>query len=81
MQFQKFSRGEFRNRALIEAKKSASGYKVKTSAEFANELVKTMAKKLGERRTNVTGAIISTSDLKMKLNLKQSNNFKALKNI
>ena len=79
LQFQKFSKGEFRNRALIEAKKSKSGYKIKTSAEFANELVKTMAKKLGERKTQVIGAIISTSDLKNEIKFKEIKQFQGVK--
>ena len=79
LQFQKFSRGEFKNRALIEAKKSKLGYKIKTSAEFANELVKSMAKKLGERKTNVTGAIISTSDLKNEIKFKEIKQFQGVK--
>src|SRR3989344_1948801 len=79
LQFQKFSRGEFKNRALIEAKKSKTGYKIKTSAEFANELVWAMAKKLGERKTNVTGAIISTSDLKNEIKFKEIKQFQGVK--
>lgn len=79
LQFQKFSRGEFQNRALIEAKKSGYGYKIKTSAEFTNELVKAMAKKLGERKTQVTGAIISTSDLKNEFKYKEIKQFQGVK--
>lgn len=79
LQFQKFSRGEFKNRALIEAKKSGYGYKIKTSAEFTNELVMTMAKKLGERKTPVTGAIISTSDLKNEIKFKEIKQFQGVK--
>ena len=44
-QFQKFSKGEFRNRAIIEGKNSNGKYTLKTSAEFANELVKIVAEK------------------------------------
>ncbi len=79
LQFQKFSRGEFKDRALIEAKKSGYGYKIKTSAEFANELVKAMAGKLGERKTPVTGAIISTSDLRSELKYKEVKQFQGVK--
>ncbi len=39
LQFQKFSKGEFRDKAIIEAKNSNGKYTIKTSAEFANELV------------------------------------------
>lgn len=79
LQFQKFSRGEFKNRALIEAKKQANGYKIKTSAEFTNELVKTMAEKLGEGKTNIAGAIVSTSDLKNELKCKDIKQFQGVK--
>lgn len=79
IQFQKFSRGEFKSRALIEAKKQADGYKIKTSAEFSNELVKTMAKKLGEKKTQITGAIVSTSDLKNELKYKEIKQFQGVK--
>ncbi len=65
LQFQKFSRGEFQNRALIEAKKSGYGYKIKTSAEFAHDLVKAMARKLGEGKTQVEGAVFSTLELEI----------------
>ncbi|MBD3247213.1 hypothetical protein GF378_01180 [Candidatus Pacearchaeota archaeon] len=66
LQFQKFSKGEFRNKALIEAKKFSTGnkYKIKTSAEFANGLVKAVAKKLGSDKTKVKGAVVSTRNLK-----------------
>lgn len=64
LQFQKFSKGEFKNRALIEAKNSNGNYTIKTSAEFANELVKELAEKLGSNKTKVTGGIITTTNLK-----------------
>jgi hypothetical protein len=64
MQFQKFSRGEFRSRALVKVKKSGDKYTIVTGAEFANELVKMMAEKLGNGKTKITGGIISTINLK-----------------
>ena len=67
LQFQKFSKGEFRNRALIEANKTGKGYTIKTSAEFANGLVNIMSEKLGEESSRVTGAIVSTQDLTVEL--------------
>ena len=67
VQFQRFSRGEFPNRAVIKVKKTKDKFTVNTSAEFANELVYEAAKKLGSESTQVTGAIVSTSDLKEKL--------------
>jgi hypothetical protein len=80
LQFQKFSKGEFRNRALIEAKNSKGNYTIKTSAEFANELVKDLAEKLGNSKTKVTGSIIGTNDLKGILEFKKISQFQGVKN-
>jgi hypothetical protein len=64
LQFQKFSRGEFKNRAMIKVKKVKDKYTINTTAEFANELVKSVAEKLGSEKAKVTGGIISTINLK-----------------
>jgi hypothetical protein len=64
LQFQKFSRGEFKNRAMIKVKKVKDKYTINTTAEFANELVKTIAEKIGNEKAKVTGGIISTVNLK-----------------
>jgi len=79
LQFQKFSKGEFRNRALIEVKKTGKGYSIKTSAEFANELVRVVAEKLGEESVKVTGAIVSTQDLTGELEFKDKKQFQGVK--
>lgn len=79
LQFQKFSKGEFKYRALINAKKSGKKYTIKTTAEFANELVKIMAEKLGSQKTLITGVIVSTSDLKEELNPKEVKQFQGVK--
>ena len=63
LQFQKFSRGQFNNRALVVAKKTKDFYKVSAGPEFANDLVWEMAKELGEGETGVTGVIVSTINL------------------
>jgi hypothetical protein len=79
LQFQKFSKGEFINRALIRAKNSGGKYSINTSAEFANELVRSAAEKLGENKTQITGAIVSTSNLKDKLDFKEIKQFQGVK--
>lgn len=79
MQFQKFSKGEFKNRAIINAKFSGGKYTINTSAEFANELVRDVAEKLGSKRTKVEGAIISTLDLKKDLEFKEIKQFQGVK--
>jgi len=80
LQFQKFSKGKFRNRALIEAKNSNGNYTIKTSAEFAKEFVKDLAEKLGNNKTKVTGSIIGTNDLKGILEFKKISQFQGVKN-
>jgi hypothetical protein len=79
LQFQKFSRGEFRDRALIKAKRSGEKYTINTSAEFANELVRKLAEKLGKNKTRVTGAIVCTADLKGQLEFKEVKQFQGVK--
>lgn len=79
LQFQKFSKGEFRNKAIIEVKKTGKGYAIKTSAEFANELVRIVAEKLGEGKTNVKGAIVSTQDLTGEIDFKDKKQFQGVK--
>jgi len=58
-QFQKFSKGEFPNRAMIRIKNSGGKFTVSTTAEYAKDLVINLAEKLGENRTQVNGALIS----------------------
>jgi hypothetical protein len=79
LQFQKFSRGEFLNRALVKAKRVKENYTIFTTAEFANELVRMVAQKLGERKTHVTGAVISTLDLDNELKFKTKKQFMGIK--
>lgn len=79
LQFQKFSKGEFVDRAIIEVRKTGKGYSIKTSAEFANELVRAMAEKLGDEKTKVTGAIVSTQDLTGELEFKDKKQFQGVK--
>lgn len=78
-QFQKFSKGEFRNRALIEAKNSNGKYTIKTSAEFVNELVRTVAEKLGDNKTEVKGVIMSTNDLTGEIDFQDKKQFQGVK--
>ncbi len=79
LQFQKFSKGEFRNRALIRAKKGANGFTINTSAEFANDLIRSVAEELGNSKTQVTGAIVSTNDLTGEIDFKDKKQFQGVK--
>ncbi|MBI4116717.1 hypothetical protein HY449_03150 [Candidatus Pacearchaeota archaeon] len=80
LQFQKFSRGEFKEKAGISAKNSKGKYSISAGSEFANELAREMAEKLGNEKTSVTGAVISTSDLAGKLDFKTKKQFQGVKN-
>jgi hypothetical protein len=63
LQFQKFSRGEFNDRALIKIKESGGKFTIATTAEYARELARAMGEKLGNNKAHVTGALISALDL------------------
>lgn len=63
LQFQKFSRGEFKDKAMIRIKNSAGKYTIDTTYEYARELIRIMAEKLGNNKAHVTGALVSALDL------------------
>ena len=79
LHFQKFSKGEFKNRALIQAKISAGKFKINTSAEFANEIVEAVAQKVGAEKVAVTGAIVYTGDLPEGIEYKDKKQFQGVK--
>jgi len=80
VQFSKFSRGEFKNKAMINCKAMSNGfYKINTGPEYANELVRFLAKKLGEKSVKVTGIIVSTRDLNGQLDFKNKKQFMGIK--
>lgn len=78
-QFQKFGKGEYKDRALVKAKNSGGKFTILTTSEFVNGLVREIAEKLNEEKANITGAIISTSDLKGKLEFKDIKQFQGVK--
>jgi len=71
--FVKFGRGVFKDKYLIDAKRQKGGiWSIKTSAEFANYLVKSCANENinsndGSEPLRVTGVIVSTKDLRNEL--------------
>lgn len=62
-QFTKFSKGEFLGRAMIRARNTKGKYTIATTAEYAKDLIISLAEKLGDGKTSVSGAIISALDL------------------
>lgn len=79
LQFQKFSKGTFKDRAVMKVKKSKNKYTINSTGEFINEFVRMMAKKLGSEKTNMTGAVIATSNLTGKLDFKDKKQFQGVK--
>lgn len=79
LQFQKFSPGEYNYKAMIDAKQSKGKYTISTTTEFANELVRAVAEKLGSEKTNVTGAIVTTADLTGELDYQDKKQFQGVK--
>jgi len=78
--FQKYSKGEFKNKALIKASKSKDKYSIATSPEYANEFVKTVAETLEDgEKVNVSGAIVSTRDLTGEIEFKEKKQFQGVK--
>jgi len=79
LQFQRFSKGEFKNKALVSVKKSGEKYTISTSFEFGNELVLLVAEKAGNEKVMVTGAIVSTNDLTGEVDFKEKKQFQGVK--
>lgn len=75
LQFQKFSRGNFNDRAILIAKYNSDKFSVSTTAEYANEFVRVLAEKLGDNKTHVTGVIVSTKNLKGELDYQSKKQF------
>ncbi len=79
LQFQKFSKGEFKDKAVVLARNSNGKYSISTTSEYANEFVRYLAEKLGDSKTNVTGIVVSTRDLKGELEFEDIKQFMGVK--
>ena len=60
LQFERYSRGTFEDRALVEIDKTKNHVKIKTSFEFANEFVSFLASKIKDN-SHVSGVIITNN--------------------
>jgi hypothetical protein len=78
--FLKFGRGVYRDKFLLEGKKQAKNYAVKTGAEYANYLVRKHLEKF-DGPVKATGVIVSTLDLRDEINfeLKKVSNFQGVR--
>jgi len=64
-EFIKFSKGVFKDRYLVEAKKQKDAWSIKTSAEYANQLVRACLIK-AKGQVEVTGVITATFNVQDK---------------
>ena len=62
-QFTKFSRGEFKDKAMLRLKTNSGKFALDTTAEYAADLVSILADKLGKNKTLVEGAVVSALDI------------------
>lgn len=81
--FMKFSRGEFKEKYVVEAKKQKDKWSIKTSPEFANYLVRKCLEDFSGEKVSVKGVIVSTLDLEDELgfDIKKKSNFQGVKKI
>lgn len=78
--FLKFGRGVYRGKYLLEGKKQAKNWSVKTGAEYANFLVRRCLESVNDS-VKMSGVIVSTLDLRdeIKFGLKKVSNFQGVR--
>jgi len=78
--FLRFGRGEYENKYMIEGKKQAKKWAIKTGTEYANFLVKKCLEKTNSP-VNMKGVIVSTLDLRNEINfdIKKVSNFQGVR--
>lgn len=79
VQFQKFSRGEFKDKAVVLYSKGKDKYSISTTSEYANEMVRMLAERVMNDKLKVTGAVITTRDLKGELDFTSIKQFAGVK--
>ncbi len=80
--FLKYSRGNFKDKYLLEGKKQSDKWSIKAGAEFANYLVKKCLEKVSGN-ISAKGIIVSTSDLsdEIKFPIKKKSNFQGVRKL
>jgi len=78
--FLKFGKGEYKNRFLLDGKKQAKNWNVKTGTEYVNFLTRKCLEKVG-KPVAIKGAIVSTLDLREDANfdIKKVGNFQGVR--
>lgn len=73
-QFQKFSKGEFNDKAAFVIKNSKGKFTLNMAPDYGNELVKALAEELGNNKAEIEGALITTIDLSKEYDFKEVKN-------
>ena len=78
--FLRFGRGEYENKYMVEGKKQAKKWSIKTGTEYANFLVKKCLERT-EGEVPVKGVIVSTLDLREEISfdIKKVSNFQGVR--
>ncbi len=63
LQFEKYSRGIFADKAIVQGKFSKGNYSFVTTSEYASDFIRACAEELDSKKAMVTGVIISTKAL------------------
>ena len=78
-QFQKFSRGEFKDKGAIIYSKGKDKFSISTTYEYSNDFARMLAERLGNNKTKITGVIVSTRDLTGQVNFVNKKQFAGVK--
>ena len=78
--FLKFGRGEYRDKYLIEGKRQAKKWAIKSGSEYVKYFVRKCLGKVGER-VGVSGVVVSTLDFteEIKFEIKNVSNFQGIR--
>ena len=78
--FLKFGRGDYQNKYLLEGKKQAKKWGIKTGSEYVNNIVRTCLNK-ADGAVAITGVIVSTLDLRdeFKFDIVKASNFQGVR--
>ncbi|MSS74112.1 hypothetical protein EXS72_00525 [Candidatus Pacearchaeota archaeon] len=63
LHFEKYSRGSFTNKAIVQSKFVKGNYSFVTTNEYSGEFVRNCAEELGTKKTKIDGVIVSTKAL------------------
>ncbi|MFH1521370.1 MAG: hypothetical protein ABIF18_00255 [archaeon] len=78
--FLRFGRGQYKNKYLLQGKRQAKNWAIKTSAEYTNFLVRSCLEKI-TGQVAIKGIIVSTLDLKdeIEFEIKKVSNFQGVR--